>query len=116
MTVPTPKPLSEQVVVILGASSGIGRLTALEIAKKGATVILASRNKEALETLAEEIRRAKGKAEVIPTDIGDWHQVESLASQTVERFGHIDTWVNIAGIAVYGTIDESPVEELKNGR
>lgn len=108
-----PKPLNEQVVVVLGASSGIGRLTALEMAKKGATVILASRNAEALETLAEGIRQAEGRAEVIPTDIGEWEQVENLANQTAERFGHIDTWVNDAGIAVYGTIDESPVEELE---
>jgi short-subunit dehydrogenase len=110
---PLPKPLDEQVVVILGASSGIGRLTALEMAKKGATVVLASRNEKALETLVDEIQQTGGRAEIIPTDIGEWEQVENLAKQAAERFGHIDTWVNNAGISVYGTIDETPVEELE---
>src|SRR5690606_20745554 len=67
-----PRPLHEQVIVITGASSGIGRLTALRFARAGAKVVLAARNKEALQTLEQEITNDGGTALFVPTDVGNW--------------------------------------------
>lgn len=107
------KPINEQVVVITGASSGIGRVTALEFGKAGAQVVLAARNEKALLEAAIEIELAGGKATAIPTDVTDQDQVYQLARTTVEKFGRIDTWVNNAGVSVYGTADEINEEEAQ---
>jgi NADP-dependent 3-hydroxy acid dehydrogenase YdfG len=92
------KPLNEQVVVITGASSGIGRETALEFGKKGASVVLAARNEMALNQVAADIAESGGRAAVVPTDVSEWNQVENLARSAVEIFGHIDTWINDAAV------------------
>jgi short-subunit dehydrogenase len=106
------RPLSEQSVVITGASSGIGRQTALELARRGAAVTLAARNDTALKLVAEEIRRDGGKAQVIVTDVGVWEQVERLANGALERFGRIDTWVDNAGVSAYAYFEDLTVEEI----
>lgn len=106
-----PKPLHEQVVVITGASSGIGRETAIRFGQAGATVILAARNEEALYEVASIINESGGLAQVVPTDVSDWEQVKRLAHSTIETYGHIDTWVNNAGISIYATAEETSVEE-----
>jgi NAD(P)-dependent dehydrogenase (short-subunit alcohol dehydrogenase family) len=108
-----PKPLHEQVVVILGASSGIGRATALELARKGAAVVCASRGEEALRTLVEEIEGSGGRAAAVPTDITDPAQLDRLVSVAEGRFGHIDTWVNNAAVSVYGTVEDIPLEDFR---
>jgi short-subunit dehydrogenase len=107
-----PRPFSEQVVVVTGASSGVGRETALLLAERGATVVLAARNEEALRTLEAEVIRLGGTALLRPTDVAEWAQVEALARDTVERFGRIDTWVNCAATAVYGEVHQLAVEEI----
>lgn len=107
-----PRPLSEQVVVITGASSGIGRETALQFGKAGASVVLAARNEIALQTIAREIHAAGGKAHVIVTDVADWEQVNRLAQETITMFGQIDTWINNAGVAVYALVDNTTIEEI----
>lgn len=101
-----------QVIVITGASSGIGRETALEFGRRGARVVLAARNEEALGTLVEEIQRLGGEALPVVTDVSDSSQVNSLASQAVDRFGRIDTWVNNAAVSTYGTVEQMEVDEL----
>lgn len=106
------KPLNEQVVVIIGASSGIGRAAALKFAQAGATVVLGARGDTALRSVADEIIQAGGKAHVVPVDVSDWNQVQNLAQETVNNFGRIDTWVNDAAIAVYATFDQTTVEEM----
>jgi len=106
------RPLNEQSVVITGASSGIGRQTALEMARHGAAVTLAARNDTALKEVAEEIRRSGGKAQIIVTDVAIWDQVERLAHSAVERFGRIDTWVNNAAVSVYAHFEDMTVEEI----
>jgi short-subunit dehydrogenase len=107
-----PRPLHDQVVVVTGASSGVGRETALLLAERGATVVVAARNEEALRTLDAEVTRLGGTALVRPTDVAEWAQVEALARDTVDRFGRIDTWVNCAATAVYGEVHQLTVEEI----
>jgi NADP-dependent 3-hydroxy acid dehydrogenase YdfG len=108
-----PKPLDQQIVVITGASSGIGRSAALQFGEAGATVVLASRNEEALSVVANLIDQSRGRSLVVPTDVGDWDQVQHLAQTVVDRFGRIDTWVNNAGVSVYATAEETEVEETQ---
>lgn len=108
-----PRPLNEQTVVITGASSGIGRLSALEFAGRGASVVLAARNENALREVAHEIEAAGGKAMIVATDVAHNDQVERLARAAVEHFGQINTWVNNAGLSMYATVEQMSVEEIE---
>lgn len=108
-----PKPLNEQVIVITGASSGIGRATALLLARKGASVVLAARNDEALLQVQSEMELFGGKSHTFNTDVADWSQVQRLADEAVSQFGRIDTWINDASVATYGTIEETPIEDIE---
>jgi NAD(P)-dependent dehydrogenase (short-subunit alcohol dehydrogenase family) len=101
-----PKSLSEQKVVIVGASSGIGRATALEFARRGAAVTVAARTVSALDSLVEEITSQGGAALAVPTDVADPDQVRALGERAEARFGRIDTWVNAAAVAVLGRIED----------
>jgi short-subunit dehydrogenase len=106
-------PLIDQTVVITGASQGIGRETALEMGRAGASLVLAARNKEALNELATEIERIGGHALAVPTDVAEYDQVERLGHQAVERFGRIDTWVNNAAVSIYATVEELQPDEME---
>jgi short-subunit dehydrogenase len=108
-----PRPIQDQVVVITGASSGIGRETALAFAAKGARVVLAARNTRALETLAAEIRARGGRAIAVPTDVADPAAVQRLAHAAVETFGRIDTWVNNAAVSFYATFEQAALAEMR---
>jgi short-subunit dehydrogenase len=108
-----PKSISEQVIVITGASSGIGLITAKEAARRGAKVVLAARNERDLGKAAEEIRREGGDAIAVPTDVTQYEQVETLARRAAEEYGRIDTWVNNAGVSLYGTFKEVPLEDFR---
>lgn len=100
--------LQDKVVVITGASSGIGRATALAFAAEGATVVLAARRQAALHEVAEDCIDAGGRAMVFPCDVTDGDQVERLAQRAVEAFGGIDVWVNNAGVIAFGRFEETP--------
>ncbi|HSK99506.1 MAG TPA: SDR family oxidoreductase [Rubrobacteraceae bacterium] len=100
----------DSVVVITGASSGIGRATALAFAEKGASVVLAARRAEALQEVATECRTLGGRALVAPTDVTDEEDVEELARRAVENFGRIDVWVNNAAVTLFGRFEETPSE------
>ncbi|WP_431859894.1 SDR family oxidoreductase [Azospirillum sp.] len=102
--------MSDKVVVVTGASSGIGRATALAFARLGATVVLAARRDAALHTAAEECLDAGGRAMVVPTDVTDQEQVNHLARRAIEAFGGIDVWVNNAGVIAFGLFEETPAE------
>jgi NAD(P)-dependent dehydrogenase (short-subunit alcohol dehydrogenase family) len=104
--------LRNHVVVITGASSGIGRETALEFGHRGARVVVAARNEAALQTLADEIGRQGGEALPVVTDVSDFAQVSNLASRAVDGFGRIDTWVNNAAVSTYGTVEQMDADEL----
>jgi len=108
-----PLPLDQQVVVITGASSGIGRETAMRFARAGATVVLVARNQQALQQVEREIVNEGGRALVVPADVADANHMQRVAQTAVQRFGHIDTWVNNAAVAVYGRFEDTPPEEFK---
>src|SRR4051794_22480091 len=93
-----PINLKNKTIVITGASSGIGRSTALRFAKEGANLVLAARREEALQSLADECRKIGVDAIVVPTDVSDKTAVKSLAQQAFAKFGSIDVWVNNAGV------------------
>lgn len=107
------KPLDEQTIVITGASSGIGRATALMAAGRGARVVLAARTAQAIKEVADDIRLDGGEALAVPTDVADEAQVRALAAQAAAVFGGIDTWVNDAGVSAYATFEELSPEEFE---
>jgi NAD(P)-dependent dehydrogenase (short-subunit alcohol dehydrogenase family) len=107
-----PKSVSEQVVVIAGASSGIGRAGALAFAARGAKVVCAARGRQALDSLVDTIVADAGKAIAVETDVADPTSVRVLAAAAEDRFGRIDTWVNVAAISVWGRVEEITDEEF----
>lgn len=102
-----------KVVVITGASSGIGRATALEFARKGSNVVLAARRKDALEELAKECRSMGRDALPVAVDVTKEEAVYDLARKAEEKFGRIDVWVNNAAVALMGPFEETPMEDIR---
>jgi short-subunit dehydrogenase len=107
------KKLADQVIVITGASSGIGLTTAKAAANKGAAVVLAARSGETLEHVVREITDRGGRALAVTCDVTDRVQLARLAEEAVSEFGRIDTWVNDAGLAIYGRLDEVSDEDSR---
>lgn len=108
------KPIGDQVIVITGASSGIGLATAQAAARAGAKVVLTARNNEALAKATQQITEAGGTATYVPADVADRAALQHVADRAVERFGGFDTWVNNAGVSIWGRIEE--VSEADNRR
>ena len=104
--------LDGHVVVLTGASSGIGRSTARLFGSRGASVVLAARGLPALQATAAEVEAAGGQALAVPTDVADVAQVQALAIAALERFGRIDTWVNGASVSTYGDLVDVPTADI----
>jgi NADP-dependent 3-hydroxy acid dehydrogenase YdfG len=105
------KPLDQQVIVITGASSGIGLATALAAAEQGAKLVLAARAGQALDEICQRIKAGGGQAIYVVADVGRREQVEHVAEAAIQKFGRIDTWVNDAGVSIYGRLDEVSDED-----
>jgi len=105
------KSIEEQVIVVTGATSGIGLVTARMAAEQGAKVVLAARDREALGRVADEIRASGGTAVHCVADVADEEAMRGVADAAVRSFGGIDTWVNNAGVSIYGRIDEVSMED-----
>jgi len=103
--------LSDQVIVITGASSGIGLVTARLAAKRGARVVLNARNEEALRQVTDEINAQGGQAIYIVGDVAKLEDVQRIADETIQHFGGFDTWVNNAGVSIYGPVLDQPLED-----
>jgi NAD(P)-dependent dehydrogenase (short-subunit alcohol dehydrogenase family) len=108
-----PRPIEEQVVVIAGASSGMGLAAAQEMARRGAKVVLAARNAADLERAVTAIRHAGGEALAVPADVTDYWQVEALARRAAGMYGRIDSWVHAAAVSAYATFREQPLDDFR---
>jgi NAD(P)-dependent dehydrogenase (short-subunit alcohol dehydrogenase family) len=107
------KPLREQVLVVTGASSGLGRAIARLAGERGARVVVTARNEDALENCMGEIERAGSEALAVPGDVSDQSQVQRVVEAAVERFGRIDTYVANAIVTVYAEVERLEPEELR---
>lgn len=109
----TLKPLKEQTLVITGASSGIGRATAREAARRGARLVLASRNAEALHQLVNELKSEGAAAVAVVADVGNPDDHEKIVQTAMLSFGGFETWVNNAGVSIFGKIEDVAIEDQR---
>ena len=107
------KPLDQQVIVITGASSGIGLATAQDAAARGAKLVLVARSGDVLEAIADGLATGGHEAIHVVADVADRAQVEEAARRAIARFGRIDTWVNCAGGTIYGRLDQVSEEDSR---
>ncbi|GGJ99608.1 SDR family oxidoreductase [Pseudomonas matsuisoli] len=103
---PRLKPLNEQVIVITGASSGIGLATAEAAARAGARLVLVSRNETALAEIEHRLDHTGDRVMHMVADVGNREDVERVATEVIYRFGGFDTWINNAGVSVWGRLDQ----------
>lgn len=107
------KPINQQVVAVVGASSGIGRETALKFAQRGAKVVVSARSEPGLKSLVEEIRGLGGEAIYTIADVSDFQQVKAIADQTVAEYGRLDTWVHTAATGIIAPFEQITPEEFE---
>ncbi|WP_411346957.1 SDR family oxidoreductase [Paenibacillus sp. WLX2291] len=107
------KKLKDQVIVITGASSGIGLVTARMAAAKGAKVVVAARNEEAIIQLAAELRGKGYPATWVTADVGKEEDVQRIADTAIRTFGRFDTWINNAGVSIFGKTTDVSVDDMK---
>lgn len=107
------KPLREQVMVITGASSGIGAATARMAAERGAKVVLVGRQEDALNNVLNDIVQAGGSAISVAADVGVQDDHDRILERAIQSYGCVDTWVNNAGVSIFGTLESVPVEDQR---
>jgi NAD(P)-dependent dehydrogenase (short-subunit alcohol dehydrogenase family) len=105
--------INGKVVVITGASSGIGKASALALADQGAHLVLAARRDKELEDTAEACRAKSAEAVALPTDVAEEAQVQALARRAIATFGRIDVWFNNAGMDAFGRFEDIPPETFE---
>lgn len=103
-----------KIVLITGASSGIGKQTAIEFAKKGANLILVARRKDKLEELEKQLQKFNISVMICQCDISDKLQVKNMSKSVLEKFDSVDILVNNAGFAIYGSVSELNIEEIES--
>jgi NAD(P)-dependent dehydrogenase (short-subunit alcohol dehydrogenase family) len=106
------KSVGDHVVVLMGASSGIGRQTALRFAREGARVVVSARSEEGLRSLVGEIRAEGGEAIAVVADVSEFEQVKAVADRAVEEYGRLDTWVHLAAAGLFACFDQTQPEEF----
>ena len=107
------KSVEEQVVALMGTSSGIGRETGLRFARRGAKVVASARSEKGLDSLVEEIRGEGGEAIAVPADTSEFDQVKAVAERAVEEYGRLDTWVHLAAVGLFATFEQTTPEEFE---
>ncbi|WP_194726632.1 SDR family oxidoreductase [Noviherbaspirillum malthae] len=106
------KKISDQVIVITGATSGIGLATARMAAARGASLVLVARNEDALQQLTEELRSLGSDARYVTADVSLVDDVKQVAAKAAEQFGGFDTWINNAGVGIFGKVTEVGSEDM----
>ncbi|HUS29753.1 MAG TPA: SDR family NAD(P)-dependent oxidoreductase [Kofleriaceae bacterium] len=104
------KPLRGRVVVVTGASSGLGRAIAIELAGRGCALVLAARGRDALEAVARQCEELGARTLVVQTDVTRHEEVDALAAATLEAFDRIDVWINNAGVTYYSFLEDGVLE------
>ena len=107
------KKVEDQVIVITGASSGIGLTTARMAAERGARLVLAARSEDALRQLTDEITGSGGQAVYVAADVSKQDDVREIAEKAQDAFGGFDTWINNAGVFIYGRLEDTPIEDMR---
>ncbi len=113
MARPQRLPLDRQVVVITGASSGLGRCAALHMAAEGAAVVMTARSAAALDELAAQIQDAGGRAIAVPGDVTSRADLEAVRDAALDRYGRIDSWINNAGVYIQGRVQDLDLDEYR---
>jgi short-subunit dehydrogenase len=108
-----PREVSDSVIVITGASTGIGRASALAFARAGATVVVTSRREKVLCTLAESCKNLGGREIAIAADVTDEPAIQDLARRVIERFGRIDVWINNAAVTLFARFEQTPPDAYR---
>nr|MBA2486858.1 SDR family oxidoreductase [Nitrospira sp.] len=107
------KKLRDQIIVITGASSGIGLVTARMAAQRGARLVLAARNENALIELERELSDGDRRAVTVTADVGKPADVQRISRIARQKFGGFDTWINNAGVSIYGKLLDEPIEDMR---
>lgn len=107
------KPIEQQVVAIVGASSGIGREAAVRFAQRGASVIVAARSEPGLQSLVDEIHQLGGKATAVVADVAVFEQVQAIVDKAIAVYGRLDTWVHSSATAVIAPFEHTTPDEFK---
>ncbi|EYS87773.1 short-chain dehydrogenase [Cupriavidus sp. SK-4] len=110
---PTLKNIGSQVIVLTGASSGVGLVTARKAAQQGARLVLVARSEGSLHQLAEELREHGNEVITVVADVGKHEEVGKVAQAAIERFGGFDTWINNAGVTIFGRHCDVPLEDQR---
>lgn len=108
-----PRAIKDSVIVITGASSGIGRASALKLAQQGATLLLAARREAALQEVATQCNQLGGNAIAVPTNVTDEEAVKALARRAIDTYGRLDVWVNNAAVALFARFEEAPSDVFR---